>query len=63
MDGGLRFVETGRRVKPTAVRRLGGERSATHRFPGGAAGIVKGAAVAPFTRSRAQMLYLTQEVW
>ena len=34
------------------VSRTGGERSAQHRFPCGAAGIDKGAAVAPLSRSR-----------
>ena len=35
-----------------SVSRTGGERSAQHRFPCGAAGIDKGAAVAPLSRSR-----------
>jgi len=35
-----------------SVSRAGGERSAQHRFPCGAAGIDKGAAVAPLSRSR-----------
>jgi len=35
-----------------SVSRTGGERSAKHRFPRGAAGIDKGAAVAPLSRSR-----------
>ena len=35
-----------------SVSRTGGERSAKHRFPCGAAGIDKGAAVAPLSRSR-----------
>ncbi len=40
------------RVEPAAVRHAGGERSAQHRFPRGAAGIDKGSAAAslvPFT--------------
>ena len=40
------------RVEPAAVRHAGGERSAKHRFPRGAAGIDKGSAAAsliPFT--------------
>ena len=60
MDGGQRRTETwsesrnGRasRVEPAAVRHAGGERSAQHRFPRGAAGIDKGSAAAsliPFT--------------
>ena len=60
MDGGQRRTETGTRsrmervsrVEPAAVRRAGGERSAQHRFPRGAAGIDKGSAAAslvPFT--------------
>jgi len=35
------------RVEPAAVRHAGGERSAQHRFPRGAAGIDKGSAAAP----------------
>jgi len=52
MDGGQRRTETGCRVEPAAVRHAGGERSAKHRFPRGAAGIDKGSAAAslvPFT--------------
>ncbi len=60
MDGGQRRTETGSesrngrasRVEPAAVRHAGGERSAQHRFPRGAAGIDKGSAAAslvPFT--------------
>ena len=52
MDGGQRRTETGCRVEPAAVRHAGGERSAQHRFPRGAAGIDKGSAAAsliPFT--------------
>ena len=52
MDGGQRRTETGCRVEPAAVRLAGGERSAQHRFPRGAAGIDKGSAAAslvPFT--------------
>ncbi len=47
MDGGQRRTETGCRVEPAAVRHAGGERSAQHRFPRGAAGIDKGSAAAP----------------
>jgi len=47
MDGGQRRTETGCRVEPAAVRLAGGERSAQHRFPRGAAGIDKGSAAAP----------------
>ncbi len=55
MDGGQRRTETGTRsrmervsrVEPAAVRHAGGERSAQHRFPRGAAGIDKGSAAAP----------------
>ena len=47
MDGGLRRTETGRRVSPCRRLEFGGERSAKHRFPCGAAGIAKGGAVAP----------------
>jgi hypothetical protein len=60
MDGGQRRTETWTssrmervsRVEPAAVRHAGGERSAQHRFPRGAAGIDKGSAAAslvPFT--------------
>ena len=44
MDGGLRRTETGRRVSPCRRLEFVGERSAKHRFPRGAAGIVKGGA-------------------
>ena len=47
MDGGLRRTETGRRVSPCRRLEFVGERSAKHRFPCGAAGIVKGDAVIP----------------
>ena len=47
MDGGLRRTETGRRVSPCRRLEFGGERSAKHRFPRGAAGIAKGVAVDP----------------
>ncbi len=55
MDGGQRRTETWTssrmervsRVEPAAVRHAGGERSAQHRFPRGAAGIDKGSAAAP----------------
>ena len=55
MDGGQRRTETWTRsrmervsrVEPAAVRLAGGERSAKHRFPRGAAGIDKGSAAAP----------------
>ncbi|HAZ75635.1 MAG TPA: hypothetical protein DCX28_04115, partial [Enterobacteriaceae bacterium] len=46
--------ETRRDVESSrpSVSWAGGERSAQHRFPRGAAGIDKGAAVAPLSRSR-----------
>ena len=65
MDGGQRRTETWTssrmervsRVEPAAVRHAGGERSAQHRFPRGAAGIDKGSAAAPFVPFTAQMIY------
>ena len=39
-----------------SVSRTGGERSAQHRFPRGAAGIDKGAAVAPLSRSQVMLV-------
>ena len=61
MDGGLRRTETGCRVSPCRRLEFVGERSAKHRFPRGAAGIVKGGAAAPlgpFTGDRTS--YSTQ---
>ena len=57
MDGGQRRTETGCRVEPAAVRHAGGERSAQHRFPCGAAGIDKGSAAAPFVPFTAPVIY------
>ena len=61
MDGGLRRTETGRRVSPCRRLEFVGERSAKHRFPCGAAGIVKGDAVIPLnTFTGTKSSYSTQ---
>ena len=61
MDGGQRRTETGCRVEPAAVRHAGGERSAKHRFPRGAAGIDKGSAAAPFVPFTAEEINETPQ--
>jgi len=51
------------RVEPAAVTHAGGERSAKHRFPRGAAGIDKGGAVPPLSRSLHKRLMKLPNAW